>query len=257
MNPLSIGAAAVGAMLSPVLLVRSLAKGEGGYLRGAIHLVILAAFGVAGGAHAREGGVWSAFGIVAAGALWSGIFAILSIRSRPASFHVAIAEPEPVPSDEGGSPRGTPEGLEPGGRALLQRFLDLERIRVGEITVPRDRIIHAELSGGVSEVLAKIRSTRHLRIPMADGSLDRIVGVAYAKDLIPHVLEGGPTPPLKGLVRRPLFVPADRPASTLLELFRTHRGHLAIVVDGYNRTVGLVTRDDVFRKLAGDGEGSE
>jgi CBS domain containing-hemolysin-like protein len=256
MNALSAGAALFGALLSPTLLIRRIGKRGRGVIRGAIHLMILTAFAVAGGAHARAGGVWSAFGIVAIGALWSGTFAILSIRSRSSPSRGEIMEPDTGPVGEGGVAPEAREELEPGGRALLKRLLDLERTRVGDMTVPREKIVHAELSGGVSEVLAKIRATGHLRIPMADGSLDRIVGIAYAKDLIPHVLEGGPTPPLKGLVRRPLFVPADRPASSLLELFRTHRGHLAIVVDEYNRTVGLVTRDDVFRTLAGSGEGS-
>ncbi len=67
-------------------------------------------------------------------------------------------------------------------------------------------------------------------------------------------VEGGQRPPLKTLMRRPLFVSRDRTMATLLELFRSQRGHLAIVVDEYNRTLGLVSRDDVFRHLTGGSE---
>jgi CBS domain-containing protein len=256
MTLLSLGAAAAGALLSLVLLIRRVGGRDHVYARGAIHLIILAAFAVASGAHAREGMVWSAFGILAAGAVWSGVFWVLSIRGPASRTRGGKVGGEPQRGGESGIAPEARDALEPTGRALLTRLLDLDRVQVREMTVPRERIVYADLSGGVGEVLAKIRATGHLRIPMADRSLDRIVGIAYAKDLVPHVMEGGPTPPLKGVIRRPLFVSQDRPMSRLLDLFRTHRGHLAIVVDEYSRTVGLVTRDDVFRALAGNGEGS-
>lgn len=254
MNAIVVVAALLGAILSPVLMIHWVGRRDHRFLRGMIHMTILAAFAVAGGAHAREGSVWVAFAIVAAGTFWSGIFWVLSIRNIQSNGFEDAIESEPLPDGESGIAPETAAGLEPAGRALLARFLDLERSPVGEMTIPRDRIVYAELSGGAGEVLAKIRASGHLRIPMADRSLDRIVGVAYAKDLIPHLGEGKPAPPLKGLMRRPIFVSKDRRASGLLDLFRTHRGHLAIVVDEYGRTVGLVTRDDVFRALAGNGE---
>jgi magnesium and cobalt transporter len=100
-----------------------------------------------------------------------------------------------------------------------------------------------------------MRETGHLRIPMVDGSIDRIVGVVHAKDVVPLAIEGGPIRPLKTVMRRPLFVSKETTTAVLLELFRAQRGHLAILVDAYNRTYGLVTREDVFLHLSGGKEG--
>ena len=89
---------------------------------------------------------------------------------------------------------------------------------------------------------------------MVDGTLDRIVGVVHAKDIIPLAVAGRQNPPLKTLMRRPLFVSHDQTTANVLELFRSQRGHLAIVVDAYNRTLGLVSRNDLFRHLTGGSE---
>jgi CBS domain containing-hemolysin-like protein len=89
---------------------------------------------------------------------------------------------------------------------------------------------------------------------MVDGSLDRIVGVVHAKDVVPLAVAGRPSPPLKTLMRRPLFVSTDQTAADVLEMFRSQRGHLAIVVDAFNRTLGVVSRDDLFRHLTGGSE---
>jgi CBS domain containing-hemolysin-like protein len=227
-------------------------------VRAAIHLASLTAFAVAGISIARHGRVWWGMGAVAGGAVASGVLWILSSRPRR-SRGIGGPHAEGVPTArEGSGGAGPAEGsegdLEPIGRALLSGLVGLDRIRIAGLMVPRDRIVFADLAGGAGEVLERIRSSRHLRIPMADGSLDRIVGFTHAKDLIPHVAEGRSTPPLKGLIRRAVFVPKDRSASRLLDLFRSHRTHVAIVVDEYGRTAGLISRNDVLRRLAGEGE---
>ena len=243
-----------GAAIALLLLIFRRHGQGGAAARATVHLASLAAFAIAGVAIARGGSVWSGVGLAIAGAAWCGFFWILFIRARAAAKARSLhpASERAAHASEIDAAAEAEADLEPGGRALLSRLLALEKVQVSELLVPRERIVYADLAGGLGEVLDKIRSTGHLRIPMADGSLDRIVGIAYAKDLIPLAAEGRPSPPLKGRIRRPIFVPKDRTAASLLDLFRSQRGHLAIVVDEYSRTAGLVTRDDVFRRLAGE-----
>lgn len=86
---------------------------------------------------------------------------------------------------------------------------------------------------------------------MTDGSLDRVVGVIHAKDIVPIDMSQPGTHALRGLMRRCLFIYRETSASNLLEVFRAQHAHLAVVVDDYGRTLGLVTRTDLFRHLMG------
>jgi CBS domain containing-hemolysin-like protein len=223
-----------------------------------LHLFSLQSFGVAGWLFARGGDAWLGGALIVFGFAWTGAFWIAAVRRRLAEtpeitgLPSAGAEPESVPSIAGGSG----EELEPQGRAILRRLLAMREHRIGAIATPREAIVFADCAGGVDEAVDRIRKTRHLRIPMVDGSLDRIVGIVHAKDIIPLAAAGRPNPPLKKLMRRPLFVSQDQTTAYVLEMFRSQRGHLAIVVDAYNRTLGLVSRDDLFRHLTGGSEAS-
>jgi CBS domain containing-hemolysin-like protein len=221
-------------------------------LRIACHLLALQAFGAAGLVLARAGrpgGEWLLLlGFVVVGLAWLGgvrrrILDLRGERLQPVLDGTqSLAEAEPVEPAE---------RLEPTGRAMLHRLLSLRELPIQAIATPREEIVHADLSAGVAGALEQIRASGYLRIPMADGSIDRIVGVVHAKDILRlEDIEKNP-PPLKAVMRRALFVGAERSAANLLEQFRTQRSHLAIVVDTFNRTVGLVTRDDLFGHLSG------
>ena len=226
-------------------------------LRILIHLVSFQAFGVAGWLVARDRLTWLGLLLVLFGFTWTGIFWIVSIRRRIVKNPVWAGEvgqrsgrqaPRNQADDEGGE-------LEPRGRVILDRLIAMKELRVGHVATARERIVSADCSGGIGEVIERMRSSRYLRIPMTDGSLDRIIGVVHAKDVVPLALPQRRDRPLKTLMRRPLFISRDQTMSHLLELFRSQRGHLAIVVDEYNRTLGLVSRGDVFRHLSGGEEG--
>ncbi len=246
----ALGTLAAILISAPAMARREERSAEG--LREALEVAAVCLFAISGVARSLQGSFWAGVWIIVAGCVMVGSVWILSIgRAGPGSAAAgAPARPPDQVDIEEVIAQGE-EDLEPGGRALLARLLSLDTIRVEELIVPRDRIVHAELSGGVPEVLERIRESGHLRIPMTDGSLDRIIGIAYAKDLIPQVADGSPAPPLKGRIRRPIFVPKDRSVASVLDIFRTQRGHIAIVVDEYNRTAGLVTRGDIFRRIAG------
>ncbi len=251
-------APAAGALfLSPGLL---LARGRGSgtkRLRFLIHFLSLVGFAWAGWTLARGGARWAGLAVLGLGAAWIGFFWLVAIRRRLAAMSGSRhrQEREDVESEVGMNVLPRPEeALEPQNRALLKRLLAMGETRVGAIATPREEIVYADCAGGVAEVLRTMRASGHLRIPMADGSIDRIVGVVHAKDLAPLSLGGRPSPALRSLMRRPLFVSRDRTVAGLLEIFRSQRSHLAVVVDEYNRTLGVVTRDDLFHHLLGGGE---
>ncbi len=262
---------ALAALLGGVLLA---VPGQGigrKRLRVMVHLLSIIGFAAVGSDLARRGDVWAGVGILAAGFLWTGGFWIASIRRRlrrgmRPQGHSAADGPagralpaERLARSAAGDPSAEDlaptEDLDPQEREILRRLLAMGELRVSEIATPRERIVHADCSGGTAEVLDQMQRSRHPRIPVVDGSVDRIVGILHAKDLAPFVLEEKRSPALKGLMRRPLFVSHDRTVASLLELFRSQRSHMAVVVDAYSRTVGLITRSDLFRHLSGGGEG--
>lgn len=250
----------LGAAIAVLPLLLAGARGGGAnQARVLLHLVAMQSFGVAGWLLARGGEVWPGGAVAVAGFAWTGAFWIASIRKRLARRpRIAGVSTEGAEKERitGAVDRGGAE-LEPQGRAILRRLLAMRERKIDTIATPRDAIVFADCAGGLDEAVDRIRRTRHLRIPMADGSLDRIVGVVHAKDIIPLAVSGRPNPPLKALMRRPLFVSREQTAANVLEMFRLQRGHLAIVVDAYNRTLGLVSRDDLFRHLTGESEGGE
>ena len=221
-------------------------------VRGLVHVASLLGFGLAGWSLGRGSHGSLAIPVLLSGFVLTGILWIVSIRRR---FAGGPAEGQGISDDPGAEERPGIDAagdLGPQGRAILDRLVEMKRKPIASLGTPRERIVHAERDGGIEAALSLMRRRRFLRIPMVDGSLDRIVGVLHAKDVVPGWLDGTRDRPLKMILRRPLFVSSDRTIASLIELFRSQRGHLAIVVDEYNRTLALVSRDDVFRYLSGE-----
>lgn len=220
-----------------------------------LHVFAMQAFGVAGwllGRDARPGAGWMALlGFMVVGAFWLGA---VRRRIRESRMERLLPAKEASASLAEGESVEPGERLEPSGRVILMRLLSLRELPVRAIATPREEIVYADCAAGVRAAVEQIRSSGFLRIPMVDGSLDRIIGIVHAKDILRLDAVERNAPPLKSLLRRPLFVGQDRTATSLLEMFRSQRSHLAIVVDAFGRTAGLVTRDDLFRHLSGGEE---
>ena len=242
---------AVAILLAPAILLAHGTGGRAPYLRGSFHAASMAGFTLAGWLLVRGGGIWERLAFVVFGLCWTGPFWIVALHSRHAA---GVASSPAVEAADEADEIPPEEPLEPHGRLFFERLLAISRRRVGELVTPREKIVYADCVDGVAGALTKIRNSGFLRMPMVDGNLDRIVGVLHAKDLAPLVLSGRPMPPLRSVMRRAFFISRDATFANLLELFRAQRGHLAVVVDEYNRTVGLVTRSDFFRHLAGGGQ---
>jgi CBS domain containing-hemolysin-like protein len=136
---------------------------------------------------------------------------------------------------------------------LLAGVFSLGDTDVREIMVPRVDILGVEQTTPWSEVVDRVRSAGHARLPVYDQTIDEVVGVLYAKDLLPAVIDDAP--PADGwtsLVRPAVFIPTTKRIDAQLRDFQASRNHIAIVVDEYGGTAGLVTIEDVLEEIVGE-----
>jgi CBS domain containing-hemolysin-like protein len=147
-------------------------------------------------------------------------------------------------------PEAPPPALSDEAQQLLTRVLDLSRLPVERIMTPRSALIAVEASTSVRDTLARMRTAKSNRVLVIEGSIDRILGVAHAKDLIGLAASGETNRPVRGLARRLLRVPRQVPTSRVIEEFQQARVSVGVVGDARGRTLGLVTRKDVFRFVA-------
>lgn len=137
--------------------------------------------------------------------------------------------------------------------SMLLNVLALDETQAHEIMVPRTDIQCAELASSIDEVVEIIIESGHSRIPIFKENRDNIVGVAYAKDLLSYVHSPEKsTTPLESVMRKPYFVPETKKVSELLQEFRTRKLHLAIAVDEYGGTSGLLTIEDILEEIVGE-----
>jgi putative hemolysin len=147
--------------------------------------------------------------------------------------------------------RGTPTPRDQ--RAILRRVFSLGDTEVQEVMVPRVDIVGVERLTPWSEVVDRVRSSQHARLPVYDDTLDNVIGILYAKDLLAAVIaDAEPAAGWASLVRSPTFIPESKPIDTQLRDFKAGRTHIAIVVDEYGGTAGLLTIEDILEEIVGD-----
>jgi CBS domain containing-hemolysin-like protein len=138
-------------------------------------------------------------------------------------------------------------------RELIHRVFQLEDTQVRSVMVPRTDMFCLDVNTPREQILPALRGELHSRVPVYEGSIDVIVGVLYTKDLLPFVREG--LPPgfdLRSRLHPPYFVPESKRADQLLQEFQAKRLHLAIVVDEFGGTAGLVALEDLLEELVGE-----
>lgn len=143
-------------------------------------------------------------------------------------------------------------GVEEQERRMIRGVINLEDKTAREIMVPRMDIAAAEVSQGVADVAAIVNERGFSRIPAYRETIDDIIGIVYAKDLLKAVMNGGETTPLDRLLREPMFIPESKKLDQLLTEMRAARTHMAIVVDEYGGTAGLVTIEDLLEEIVGE-----
>jgi CBS domain containing-hemolysin-like protein len=142
--------------------------------------------------------------------------------------------------------------IEPEERAMIDNVLHLEETTARDIMVPRVDIVAVEEGASPREIVDAITETGHSRLPVYRESIDQIVGVLYAKDLLPFVIGSTRTLPIEKLVRPPYVVPESKRVDDLLSELRRNRVHIAVVADEYGGTAGLVTIEDILEEIVGE-----
>ena len=138
---------------------------------------------------------------------------------------------------------------------MIHGFIELGDKRVHEVMVPRIGIRAINVDDTLDEVLDMIIRAGHSRLPVFEESLDNIVGILYAKDLLPYLKGNGLSHgdiDVRKLVRAPVYVPESKPVDDLLHEMQVAKRHIAIVVDEYGGTAGLVTMEDVVEEIVGE-----
>ena len=186
------------------------------------------------------------------------IFAPIVAVAMRAETRLHRAFPPEEMNDEGDSrqPLGEREHDTPLPRdepAILRGVFSLGDTEVQEVMVPRVDILAVERDAPWSEVMERVLSSEHARLPVYDDTIDHIVGILYAKDLLPLVLtRQAPDPGWTSLVRAATFVPGSKMIDAQLRDFRATGSHIAIVVDEYGGTAGLITIEDILEEIVGD-----
>jgi len=133
---------------------------------------------------------------------------------------------------------------------MVEGVLRLGDQRSRTVMTPRHEIVWLDLQAPLEENLVKVRESGYSRFPVCDGTLDKVLGMIYAKDLLARVLSGEPLNLAQNL-RQPLYVPETMPALEMLEQFRRSQVHVALVLDEYGGVEGIITFRDLLESLVG------
>ena len=148
--------------------------------------------------------------------------------------------------------RGGQQGvIEAEEQQMIGAVLELGEQRIHEVMVPRIDIKAVPASVPLDELVDTIVREGHSRIPVYEESIDNVIGILYAKDLLPYLAKGD-TPSITSILRTPLFVPESISVDDLLHSFQRRKVHIAIVLDEYGGTAGLVTIEDLIEEIVGE-----
>jgi len=135
---------------------------------------------------------------------------------------------------------------------MIENVLELSSSTADEIMTPRTDIVAAEVNSDLKKVLQTISSAGHTRIPVYEKNIDNIIGLVYAKDLLGEIGKSGSEFKLRDKMRDAYFVPESKPLRSLLHEFQNQKLHIAVVLDEYGGTAGIVTLEDILEELVGE-----
>ncbi|HUE91150.1 MULTISPECIES: HlyC/CorC family transporter [unclassified Pseudomonas] len=137
--------------------------------------------------------------------------------------------------------------------AIVEGAIQVADLQVRDIMVPRSQMMSIKANQTPKEFLPSIIEAAHSRYPVVGESLDDVIGILLAKDLLPLILSGEqPNFNIKDLLRPATFVPESKRLNVLLREFRANHNHMAVVIDEYGGVAGLVTIEDVLEQIVGD-----
>ncbi len=135
---------------------------------------------------------------------------------------------------------------------MIENVLDLSDTAAGEILTPRTDVIAIEAHSDLNTILKIITKTGHSRYPVYEDTIDKIIGLVYAKDLLTEIGRDSGDFKLADKMRQAYFVPETKPLRELLHEFKKQKLHIAVVLDEYGGTAGIVTLEDIIEQLVGE-----
>lgn len=136
---------------------------------------------------------------------------------------------------------------------MLQGVLQVSQMQVREVMIPRSQMVVVDRDSSTETILATIIDCGHSRFPVIGDDRDEVIGILLAKDVLRFFVESpGKEPDLSTFIRPATFIPESKRLDTLLQEFRASRNHMAIVVDEYGGTSGLLTIEDVLEEIVGE-----
>jgi CBS domain containing-hemolysin-like protein len=135
---------------------------------------------------------------------------------------------------------------------MIENVLELSDTSVDEIMTPRTDIVAVEVNSDLKTILETINTAGHTRVPVYEEKIDRIIGFVYAKDLLTEIGKDSAEFNLRDKMRNAYFVPETKPLRALLHEFQNQKLHIAVVLDEYGGTAGIVTLEDILEELVGE-----
>jgi CBS domain containing-hemolysin-like protein len=177
---------------------------------------------------------------------------------RAVATKLMRAGPEPSPEEEAkdellsAAEEGAREGaLDVKVKEMIEGVMDLGEVTAEQVMTPRTELVCLPVGTTVEQAIERSQERGLSRLPVYRGTPDDIVGVLYMKDLLPY-LGRGETPAIERIVRGPLFVPQSKNVGELLTEMKAGQVHLAIVLDEYGGTAGIVTIEDILEEIVGE-----
>jgi len=135
---------------------------------------------------------------------------------------------------------------------MIENVLELSDTAADEIMTPRTDIVAVEVNCDLQTVLKTINTAGHTRVPVYEDNIDKIIGLIYAKDLLTEIGKDPADFKLRDKLRDAYFVPETKPLRALLHEFQNQKLHIAVVLDEYGGTAGIVTLEDILEELVGE-----
>ena len=187
--------------------------------------------------------------------LWRSIRRLLGAGDSDQSLRAQLEEAIDEHEDDAADSSGSDGDLSPLEREMLRNLLHFSEHDADDVAIPRGEIIALPATASWDEVIAAFAEHGHSRMPIYAETLDEVVGMMLIKDVFAILASGKPPPKdWKTMMRQPLFVPQARGALDVLADMRASRVHLAVVVDEYSGTDGIITFEDLVEEIVGEVE---
>jgi CBS domain containing-hemolysin-like protein len=184
--------------------------------------------------------------------LWRAIRRFFDKGDNEQSLRAQLEEVIDEHEDDAGHQPGAKGDLSPIERQMLRNLLHFSEHDADDVAIPRGEIIAIRATASWEEVIAAFAEHGHSRLPVYGETLDEVVGMVLIKDVFPFLAAGDRPQDWTQLLRQPLFVPQARGALDVLADMRASRTHLAVVIDEYSGTDGIITIEDLVEEIIGE-----